>query len=173
MPNLFSDPLEIENPPFQSLETRDFPAVTEAEITNPYYTAAGGALVEGEWVTVLSGANTGKIIRTDRDDPNPFLYLGQLGRTDLQVTKKAPISLYPPKIIKTKLVDGSGGLDVGDYVGVGAITYNTVANRSGLVLGVSGHYAVGKVLVKGTNTGAPDGKTYWTILLFSQPVLLP
>lgn len=167
MPNAFSQPLEILNPPFQRLETLDLPAKTPEQITNP---KNANPLVEGEWIVMVDGADTGLIKRAVGSNPLAHLYLGQVGRTDIQTTKKAPIALDRPLRIKTKIVAGTG-LSVGSEVMVGNVTFDGLT-RSGLVLATSTNYAQGYVVKKGTNTGDPDG-SFWEILLHPQPRLVP
>lgn len=168
MPTVYSQPLEILYPPFQKLETRDYPAKTEAQITDPQN---ANPLVEGEFVNILGGADTGTIQRAAKTDPHPMLYLGQIGRTDIQTTKKAPVALEPPLIIRTKLVDGTG-LVIGDKLMVDDITFNGLT-RSGLKEAAgSGSFVVGQVLKAGTNTGDPDG-SFWEIFMYRHFVALP
>lgn len=167
--NNFSDPLIIENPPFQDIETLDFLGVTDKMVYDPSYS---NPLLEGEFVEMFDGANTGKIKRAAKTTKFPLLYMGQVGRSDQQVSKKAPVCMENPLVIRTKIVDGTG-LALGDEVMVDDVTYNALT-RSGLKKAAgSGSYRFGVVMKAGSNTGAPDGKSYWTIYLYRQPIVIP
>lgn len=171
MPNAFSEPMQILNPPFQELESAAFGPVTAGQIGDPN---DANPIISGEFLKLFDGTNTGKLQRSDDQDPQPFLYYMDAGSTDTQTTKKGPILLTNPKRIKTKLVNATGGLVVGGLVAVGAVTYDGIANRAGLVKdpATSNRFVVGRVLEAGTNAGQPDG-SYWTIMLFDQPIRTP
>jgi hypothetical protein len=160
--------MQILNPPFQELESAAFGPVTTGQIGDPN---DANPIISGEFLKLFDGANTGKLQRSNNDDPQPFLYYMDAGSTDTQTTKKGPILLTNPKRIKTKLVKGDS-LSAGSLVGVGAVTYDGIAGRAGLVVAVSTKYAVGRVLEVGTNSSQPDG-SYWTIMLFDQPIVAP
>lgn len=171
MPNEFSEPMEIQNPPFQSLETADFGPVTAGQIGDP---KNANPIISGEWLTLFDAvtpANTGKLQRAAATDPEPFLYYMDAGSTDSQTTKKGPILLERPKRIKTKLVSGANSLGLGDEVMVGSVTYDSLA-RAGLLKATSGNFSQGRVLGIGTNTADPDG-SYWVIVLHNKPHLMP
>lgn len=169
MPSRMSNPLVYVQPPFQDLETQDYACVTESLITDPTVT---NPLLEGEWVDLVASGGQLKFQRAVATSSQPQLYAGQRGRTDIQVTKKAPLILGYPNRIKTKLVSGASSLVVGDPVMVGAVVVDG-QNKIGLIKATgSGNYVLGVVEVAGTNTGAPDG-SYWTIHLYRNPRLIP
>lgn len=164
MADAFWDPMHIVNPPFQACETTDLPANTVGQVHDP---RNANPLMHGEWVDISNK----KIARAAATAPMPVLYVGEVGRTDIQVTKKGPVLLTRPNRIKTKLVDGSSSLVVGDEVMVGDVTINSLSKKGLIKATGSGNYAQGKVLAAGTNTGAPDG-SYWEILLYNQPRII-
>lgn len=170
MPDVFSNPLEILNPPFQNLETGDYPGATSGQIEDP---TNANPIGEGEWLDLASTSpNTGKLARATATVKNPFLYVGQVGRTDIQTTKKGPIAFTRPHRIKTKLVSGASSLVAGDEVMIGNVTVKG-QTKAGLVKATgSGNYALGFVLAAGANSGDPDG-SYWEIFLYNQSLLIP
>lgn len=164
MPDVFWDPMHILNPPFQSCETIDLLAATSGQVHDPNN---ANPLMYGEMVDITSN----KIARAASNSKNPFLYVGEVGRTDLQMTKKGPVCLTRPNRIKTKLVDGTG-LSLNDEVMVATVVVNSL-NKSGFKkAATTGNYIQGKVVKVGTNTGAPDG-SYWEIVLYPQPIIIP
>ena len=165
MPDAFWDPMHIMNPPFQACETSDFAAATDGQIHDPNN---ANPLMYGEWVDVTSN----KLARAASTSKNAYLYVGEKGRTDLQMTKKGPILLTRPQRIRTKLVDATGSLGLNSEVMIADVTINSLTKFFFKKAATTGNYIQGKVTKAGTNSGAPDG-SYWEILLYPQPLIIP